>query len=332
MYCCPNCFNDSFLQSEIEARSSLKGKCSFCSAGNVSLIEPIKLQDLFTPVLDIYEENENGRSLFKVIQEDWNIFSLPEETQRKLLDNISQLDTSLNRSPSLDKKKWDNFREELKHENRFFVKNAPSITLIEHFAGYLGKPVKKGSIYLYRAKINLGDNPKNHIDIAKMGKPPLKKSTNGRANPIGISYLYLASSPETAISEIKGYKGEIVTVAKFKIKADLMLADLRDPKTTITPFGLENQELEDIYTNLPLMEMLGQELTKPIIPREAHLEYLLSQYLSEMIKCINFHGIMYKGSVSNGDNLVLFDDDKVEAIKTQLYQITDIITKSSKFS
>ena len=331
LFCCPNCFNDSFLQSEIEVKSKQKGNCSFCKTKNTSIIEPGELNELFEPVLDIYEKDENGKSLFKLFQEDWIIFSsiLNEIDSNKLLDKISGFNTDESYSPTYRKEKqnveqWESFREELKHNNRFFPNNAPSIEMIRPFGKYLGKILHKKR-YLYRARVNSEGTP---IDIAEMGKPPKKKSTNGRANPIGIPYLYVASSPETAIAEIRGNKGERLSVAKFKILEDLELADLRDPRTTVTPFGLDDDELELIYTNLPFLELLGNELSKPIIPREANLEYLPSQYLSEIIKHIGFNGIIYKSSVSNGFNYVLFDDSKLQIVEVVQYQITDIITKS----
>ncbi len=54
-----------------------------------------------------------------------------------------------------------------------------------------------------------------------MGKPPLGRSTQGRANPIGISYLYVTSDIKTAISEIRPHKGALVTVAKIKLPDNL---------------------------------------------------------------------------------------------------------------
>jgi len=330
MYCCPNCFNDTFLQSEIKIKSSEIGECSFCHNKNVSIIAPSKLRDLFNPVLDIYEKSEEGVSLFKLIQNDWNIFLLKEENQKILLNNITGINTSSKYKPIYEREKqnikqWESFREELKHNNRFFPNNAPTIETIRPFGKHLGKRFKKGEFYFYRARINIFSTP---IDIAQMGKPPAKISTNGRANPIGIPYLYVASTPETAIAEIRGHKNETVTVARFEIVMDLELADLRAPRTTITPFGIDDEELELIYTNLPFLELLGEELSKPIIPREAYLEYLPSQYLSEIFKHIGFHGIIYKSSVVEGFNFVLFDDNKVKAIETKQYKITDIITKS----
>jgi len=164
-----------------------------------------------------------------------------------------------------------------------------------------------------------------------MGKPPKENATNGRANPHGIPYLYLASTIETAISENRGHKGETLTIAEFHVTSKLELADLRDPKSTISPFELnEEDELELLYKNIPFLTFLGNELSKPIIPNEANIEYLSSQYLCELFKLIGFHGIIYKSSVSKGHNYVIFDDSKLEAITTYQYKITDVVTKSRK--
>jgi len=333
MYCCPNCFNDIFLQNHIEVNNIITGECSFCHSKDSVLIEPKMLQDLFTPLLDMYIEDEEGILLNELIQSDWNIFAISDKLmQKELLNHIFDFDFSDKYNPIHSKEKqniqqWEIFRNELKHNNRFFPNNAPSIKTIEPFGKYLGKKIEKGSKYFYRARSNPSGEP---IDISKMGKPPKKESTNGRANPIGIPYLYVASSTNTAIAEIRGHKGETVTVAKFELLNNLELADLRDPKTTITPFGLEDDELELIYKNLPFLELLGEELTKPIIPREVNLEYLPSQYLSEILKHIGFHGIIYKSSVSEGNNYVIFDDDRLKAITTCQYQITEVITKSEE--
>ncbi len=333
MYCCPNCFNDNFLQNHIKANSKITGECSFCHSKDSLLIESKMLKDLFTPLVDIYLEDEEGLSLNELIQLDWNIFTISNNLiQKELIKSIFDFDVSSKYSPLHPKEKqnilqWDNFKNELKHNNRFFPDNAPSIKTIEPFGKYLGKKIEKGLEDFYRARINSFGEP---INSSKMGKPPKKETTNGRANPIGIPYLYIASSADTAIAEIRGHKGEIVTVAKFEMLDDLELADLRDPKTTITPFGLEDEELELIYKNLPFLELLGEELTKPIIPREANLEYLPSQYLSEILKHIGFHGIMYKSSVSEGNNYVIFDDNRLKIVSTSQYQITEVITKSKR--
>ena len=338
MWCCPNCFSDNFLQNHIRAISKKEGKCSFCKAENTKLLKPEELLDRFEPLLDLYEEDRNGVAINELIKTDWDVIAIEaNRTQQKLLKTIS-------RNSKLFKTKykpvffqeqnnveqWESFREELKHKNRFFPDNAPNISNLEPFGKYIGVILDKGSQNFYRARINTSDKP---FQISKMSKPPKKSVSNGRANPIGIPYLYVASSIDTAISEVRGHKGEVVTIAEFEMKSDLELADLRDPKSTISPFELgEENELEMIYKNMPFLTFLGNELSKPIIPREADLEYLSCQYLCELLKHIGFHGIIYKSSISDGNNYVLFRDRKLKAKNTYQYQISNIKTESEELN
>jgi hypothetical protein len=336
MYCCPNCFSDNFLQNHIRALSNKKGECSFCKTNNVTLIKPDELFDRFEPLLDLYEKDRTGVAINELIQNDWNVFAVTtNRIQQKLLKAIScnsdLFKVKYNPKFLKDKKnveQWGKFREELKHKNRFFPNNAPDRSHLEPFGKYIGLILNEGSQKFYRARINITDKP---YPLSKMRKPPEKNTPNGRANPIGIPYLYLASTIETAISEIRGHKGEFVTVAEFQMKRNLELVDLRDPKNTISPFELNDEdELELIYENMPFLTLLGNELSKPIIPREANLEYLPSQYLCESFKHIGFHGIIYKSSISDGNNYVIFDDKRLKAVSTYQFQIIDVITKSEK--
>lgn len=268
-----------------------------------------------------------------LIQDDWEIFKVTENRiQQKLLKTISGDNeiSKINYKPIFSKEQknvnqWEDFREELKHRNRFFPDDDLRIkeNHIKPFGRSIGVIIKKGIQKFYRARINTSDKP---IELSKMGKPPEKLVSNGRANPIGIPYLYVASSVDTAISEVRGHKGETVTIAEFQIKENLELADLRNPKSTISPFELDEDELELIYKNMPFLSLLGEELSKPIIPREAKLEYFPSQYLCELIKHIGFHGIIYKSSISDGYNYVIFNDEKLKPVRTCQYEITDIQT------
>lgn len=338
MECCPHCFSDKFLGKHIDAISNTNGKCSFCKTNNVTLIEPTILFDRFEPLFELYEINKTGISLNNLIQEDWKIFNIDSSTvQQRLLKAIAG-DKNLFKSKYVAKfakeqkniDQWENFREELKHNNRFFPENALDIDHLEPFAPYIGIHLKKSIQKFYRARINTSEKPH---PISKMGKPPKKSASSGRANPVGIPYLYLASTIDTAISEIRGNKGETLTIAEFEMKNDLELADLRDPISTISPFELnEEDELELIYKNMPFLTLLGNELSKPIIPREATLEYLPSQYLCELLKKIGFHGIIYKSSLADGNNYVIFNDKKLELVNTYQYKVTDVKTESQKLN
>jgi len=179
--------------------------------------------------------------------------------------------------------------------------------------------------YLYRARIT----EREPYDIFEMDKPPKSLSLNGRANPAGIPYL--ASSVDTAISEVRPHTGDKVCVAKYQLLLKSKIADLRDPKKTASPFSLDENMLSDLRTAMPFLCQLSEELAMPVLPKNAHLDYLPSQYLCEFIKYIGFRGVMYKSSVSDGTNVALFHDEIENLVPIELvgYEITKInITKT----
>jgi len=326
MHCCANCFSDNNLKEEIRFHSKKQGTCFFCKTKKTPVVHPGILFDLFLPFLDLYVPSDEGIYLDEQIQKDWETFTIQKRSVLKKLLIIIYNDKKLARrkfKPRIlqDKDKiiqWAEFREELKHKNRYFPEKGPDN---EHLHNLLTRlPVAESPKKLYRARINTDSKP---FKISEMGKPPEKKVSNGRANPMGIPYLYATSDLPTAVAEVRPHKGDSVAVAEFKVKTILGLVDLRNPKQTISPFKLDDDNLVQLYTDMPYLTYLGEELSKPIIPREAELEYLPSQYLCEFIKHIGFHGVVYRSSLADGDNYAIFNDKKIKATKVENYSIVD---------
>ena len=141
-----------------------------------------------------------------------------------------------------------------------------------------------------------------------MGAPPKRIASHGRANPAGIPYLYLASAQDTAISEIRPHTGEIACVADFTTQTTLKLVDLRTPRNMVSPFVLADaDDIGRMRNDLPFLDRLGNELTRPVIPQSAAIDYTPSQYLCEFVKKCGYQGVIYRSSVSTGMNLALFD-------------------------
>ena len=312
--------------------SNNKGQCSFCKSTNVTLVQPQTLVDYFEPLLDIYKVDDNGQLINQLLQDDWSLFSLSSKTQQKSLLNAIIPNRNLSKLKFIPKyaqdktniEQWHLFAEELKHENRFLPHNALDKELLVEFGSLLGMVYKKDEHKFYRARIN---EEGEQFKIKDMKKPPAKKVLNGRANPLGISYLYVASTTDTAIAEMRGHKGELVTVLEFNLKKNLEFFDLRDSKNTISPFE-KIDDIEFIYTHMPYLALLGDELSKPVIPSMANLEYLSSQYLCEMIKQIGYHGIIYKSSIADGNNYVIFADNRLISGHMHQYRITEMNFKA----
>jgi RES domain len=76
-----------------------------------------------------------------------------------------------------------------------------------------------------------------------------------------------------------------------------------------------------LRSDIAFLERLGMELTTPIVPQGALIDYVPSQYLCEFIKNCNYHGVIYKSSVSDGMNLALFVPERAQAGTVRQYSI-----------
>ena len=157
-----------------------------------------------------------------------------------------------------------------------------------------------------------------------MGAPPKRRSSHGRANPAGIPYLYLGSLPETAVAEIRPHTGEWACVAEFTIP-EIKAVDLRNPRRLVSPFILaDSSEIGQLRADLPFLERLGEELTRPVQPTGAAIDYIPSQYLCEFTKKSGFDGIVYRSSVSDGINLALFNPTLAVGKAVKQYNVSKV--------
>jgi hypothetical protein len=106
---------------------------------------------------------------------------------------------------------WHRFSEEIIWTNRFFPTSTIDLDLLGELIDCLENKEIKGQSF-YRARISDGNC---RIELNEMGMPPKEKTKNGRANPVGIPYLYLASTIKTAISEVRPDITDFVTVGEF---------------------------------------------------------------------------------------------------------------------
>jgi len=336
MYCCADCFGDSFLDHyipEISRQVGMVGTCSFCSTIQTALIRPSELQDYFQAVVSIYSEDttNDAKPLVSWFQEDWQIFTTLDPVKAKSLLGEILNDGEIVRKRHLPRhitelasvEKWATFRNEIMWKNRFFFRNELDLESLKAlFDTYLETDTSAFGNHLYRARIQSDDTV---IPLANMGRPSAQQVKNGRANPVGIPYLYAASTPETAIAETRPHPGDRLSVARFRVTESLRLLNLQHPRKTISPFGdVYDSDLLALRHDLAFLSHLEGELSKPILPRVADLEYLPTQYLCEFIKNCGYDGVVFKSSISNGANVALFDDIKVQADTLMLYEVTKL--------
>lgn len=329
--CCPECFGDRGLRNDIiPSISQLIGDCSFCGSENVNLVKPSDLTDVFEMLIGIYEPSDDGKPLAQWMKEDWQLFSHPRMSGGRVNDLLAEILNdgkviSRNFMPSARYRsdgmaQWSALRDELLHKNRYFLDGVLDTERLRELLDHL--PADDMPETWYRARIITGERP---YSLDEMGAPPKRLATSGRANPAGIPYLYLGSHPKTAASEIRPHTGEIACVATFRLPRPLTAVDLRNPRKLVSPFLLADATaVGQLRADIPFLERLGEELTRPVLPRSAAIDYIPSQYLCELIKKSGYDGVAYRSSVSSGINLALFDPEKAEAESVSSYKINRV--------
>lgn len=315
MQCCAECFGDRVLRKAIRELSTGTGKCSYCDSDDKPLLVPTALRHYFETLVSTYRADEKGKPLAPLLREEWGIFKHPRMDDFHAKDLLAEIlqDHDIVRQPFLPALHpgadwlalWRKLRDELMYQNRFF----PDVDIdLDFFKEILvGLVLESDEVpdQWFRSRIQ---NQKEPFLLTEMGAPPPRSASHGRANPAGIPYLYLGSKPLTAISEVRPHTGETVCVLDFTLPADLKLIDLRNARESFSPFTFDDAgQIEKVRNALPFLERLGDDLTTPVLPQAAAIDYTPSQFLCEFIKRCRYDGVVYRSSVSDGINLALFD-------------------------
>lgn len=356
MRCCENCFEGRTLKEYINLNGKIH-KCDLCGTKGVNCIEPYRLYDLFKPPLELFTNvRKDGKPLPELFdREYWPIFNDPPPDKNKRAKFWQELFADPNRKnrgkktldpfaswivkPSLSPSRlWQELSIYLKTKRRFSVDykrfnrifdylRHPPDDMIYSFP--MGRPV------FYRARI--ADENAKVFECKDMGPPPPSKASAGRANPLGIPYLYLADRIETAIAEVRPWTDAKVYVANFKTNRLIrVLINLGKP-ASLDPFAVTQNPIKRWVLN-DLMGILTTELSKPVDPRKSHLDYLPSQFLVEFIRNENeskppLDGVMWPSSANpGGSNIVLFDKNIVSCIGTKATTVFGVETKFDPIS
>ena len=200
------------------------------------------------------------------------------------------------------------------------------------------RKISKGSI-LYRAQQGIEYHEDDDgVDILAYGgermKPLSGRAREGRANSAGIPILYLASSEQTAISEVRPWIGPEQSVAQFKVVRDVKVIDL-SPGHGQTSF--QHLFYSELLGEKPVSQEKKEEavwidvdnaFSRPITRSEETAEYVPTQILSELFCESGYEGLVYRSQFGeSGYNIALFDVQDADIINAAPYQVTSIDVK-----
>lgn len=338
-HCCTNCFESPYIK-DVFPNNGIVGDCDYCSTKSALLCEPSHLLRFFSGIFDLYiPDNNHGNTIEIQIEKDFpkKIFSFGvkskvaelitaitiEDQERFSFLLSDKVSLRCNSSPTEElttlQVTWENLTREIKSTNRFHLTNKIDLSKLERLLKRHSKTIESGKNEIfYRGRIsNASGFPPTH-----MANPPADKAKPGRANPSGISYLYLANDLITTLFETRATLHDYLSIGEFQLKENLNIVALRDADL-YDPMPLADQEwLEDFIIHLPFISRLSFELAKPIRRSDNDLDYLPTQYLCEFIKSIGFDGVEYKSSLNpQGYNLAVFHPSKLECIGSYVHEI-----------
>jgi len=192
---------------------------------------------------------------------------------------------------------WDDFREQIQHQQRFFNTAAKGL-LKEIFEGlHLQRDdARQGAVYqispgdpqstFYRARIAdaLDERDKIRRDVAGLlGPPPARRRKPGRMNPSGICTFYGAFAMPTCIAELRPNVGSYVIGARFDLIEPLTVLDTTCFSGAPKPLSLFAKDHIRRMGQWRFMRRFMQEIAQPISPRDVHLDYIPTQAVAEYL-------------------------------------------------
>lgn len=210
------------------------------------------------------------------------------------------------------------FEEEIKYRNRFIIKHE-AIDFFNEIIKDFTEVIQKGKI-LYRGRVNQWMDKQPYSD-EDLGMPdPGKKLTLGRSNPYGINYMYLAEDIDTVVAELRPNRDSLITIGEYELLKDITLVELSD----LIVHSDKN------VCDLALM--LGRKFSLPIDKNKEAIDYLPTQYFSELCKNSTdkkIDGIKFLSSVMNNAtehhyNITLFDDNNTVCRKKFVHRVCKI--------
>jgi len=326
MLICSNCFNDEELKIAISNESSSIGVCEACGQ-DAYVVDANIFADFFSNLLCLFELDSDGIDIVSRLQKDWNIF-VNSKIANKIIAYFLSLDSygyglkdkigyvnSIKQITSI----WDDIKREVREERRYFAN-------LSYFDGNhlieANTIIPQNSI-LYRARII----PSNRAYLTKkeMYCPPIGKATAGRANPLGIPYLYLCKNEETTYYEVKALYLDKLAIGTFMTIRDLNILDFTSKLSLYYAYNNSTFSLSEVIAKQILLQLISLDLSKPLRRYDSELEYVPTQLICEYCKINGIDGICFNSSLHKGGvNVVIFDSTAAECIKVQSREIRDV--------
>lgn len=163
-------------------------------------------------------------------------------------------------------------------------------------------------------------------------KPNADFAGDGRVNPRGIPCLYLASTKEAAMSEVRPWVGSYISLAQLKIMRELTVVDCSKDKRTFSHWLIRSEDLPAQKREEIVWGEIAYAFSRPVTADEPITEYVPTQILAEAFRAHGYDGIVYRSLLGEGLNVALFDCGVAELINCGLYETNSVSFKFDQCS
>jgi len=335
--CCANCFRHAPVKQYIQENGQ-PGDCSFCRSRAVPVVdaEDGYFARLMAPFAYFFKPGERGFPLDRFLTKQIDLLSdsLTPAAARSLLFYLfqgtystEQLNGMFTATLSIEHssriEQWEAHKQNLKHGNRFGF--GVDTQLVEHMKRILraNEELVPAGTRLFRARLGKPSGARlSAYEGSDIMSAPADRVTEGRINPRGIPYLYVATDPDTAIAEIRPYKSAEVSVGTIQVTRDIKVSSFNNA----VYHGDSLVEQLEAYC---LTNRINMELSRPVAEDSKYLSYLPTQYVAELAKHLGFEGIAYQSALADGTNYCFFDESKVTFEASRLYVVHHVRFESA---
>jgi RES domain-containing protein len=156
-------------------------------------------------------------------------------------------------------------------------------------------------------------------------RPKAEFVGDGRANPAGIPFLYMATTPTTAMAEVRPWLGCTVSLAHFELLRNVFLVDCSgDARRKHSPsdsYRARAVHLSAGEKETAVWGEISDAFSKPVGSDVRRSSYVPTQVLAEAFRKHEYDGIVYSSLLEEGGkNVVLFDPRVAEPRMLQLFE------------
>ena len=165
-------------------------------------------------------------------------------------------------------------------------------------------------------------------------KPVAEYAREGRANSSGIPVLYLASTEQTAISEVRPWVGSEVSVAQFRVSRKLNAINLTEGHGRPSWTGLTLSQLwgkEEVSAEdkaKAVWNDIDNAFSRPVTLSDERENYVPTRILAELFQEAGYDAIVYRSQFGqegqDGYNIAVFKLEDAEVLNCAPYRVESI--------